>query len=127
MRARLAMSGKEPAAVAPGYGGPELAAWLERLERMHPRKIDLGLERVGAVASRMGLRFDCTVIVVAGTNGKGSTCAMLESILLAAGYRVGLYSSPHLDRKSTRLNSSHVKISYAVFCLKKKKSFAAHE
>ncbi len=103
MRARLAMSGKEPAAVAPGYGGPELAAWLERLERMHPRKIDLGLERVGAVASRMGLRFDCTVIVVAGTNGKGSTCAMLESILLAAGYRVGLYSSPHLVHFNERV------------------------
>src|SRR5690606_27120796 len=53
-------------------------------------------ERVGAVAERLGLRFDCTVFMVAGTNGKGSTCAMLDSILRAAGYRVGLYTSPHL-------------------------------
>jgi len=80
----------------PGYGGPALAAWLERLERMHPSAIELGLDRVGEVASRMGLRFDCKVFVVAGTNGKGSTCAMLEAILLAAGFRVGLYTSPHL-------------------------------
>lgn len=83
-------------ATAPGYGGPALAAWLERLEHLHPQAIDLGLERVAAVATRLDLRFDCPVFVVAGTNGKGSTCAMLESILLAAGYRVGLYSSPHL-------------------------------
>ena len=44
----------------------------------------------------MGLRFDCPVITVAGTNGKGSTCAMLEAILLQAGYRTGVYTSPHL-------------------------------
>ncbi|MFA7505460.1 MAG: bifunctional tetrahydrofolate synthase/dihydrofolate synthase [Burkholderiaceae bacterium] len=86
----------DPASSAPVYGGPELAAWLDRLEHLHPRGIELGLERVGAVAARMGLRFDCPVFVVAGTNGKGSTCAMLESILRAAGYRVGLYTSPHL-------------------------------
>ena len=44
----------------------------------------------------MGLRFDCPVITVAGTNGKGSTCAMLEAIALQAGYRTGVYTSPHL-------------------------------
>ena len=73
-----------------------LAAWLERIERLHPRQIELGLERVRTVAGRMGLRIEAIKIVVGGTNGKGSTCAMLESILLAAGYRVGCYTSPHL-------------------------------
>ena len=70
--------------------------WLAHCERLHPTSIDLGLERVSAVAERMGLKFDCPIITVAGTNGKGSTCAMLEAILLQAGYRTGLYTSPHL-------------------------------
>ena len=68
----------------------ELGEWLAHCERLHPKAIDLGLERVQWVAQRMGLHFDCPVITVAGTNGKGSTCAMLESIALHAGYRVGL-------------------------------------
>src|ERR1041384_1904 len=55
----------------------------------------MGLDRVRAVKERMGLAFDCPVIMVAGTNGKGSTCAMLESVLLQSGYRVGLYIKPH--------------------------------
>ncbi len=70
--------------------------WLAHCERLHPKSIDLGLERVRAVAGRMGLKFACPIITVAGTNGKGSTCAMLEAILLQAGYRTGLYTSPHL-------------------------------
>jgi dihydrofolate synthase / folylpolyglutamate synthase len=73
-----------------------LAEWLALLETMHPKAIDMGLERVAQVKERLGIRFDCPVIIVGGTNGKGSTCAMLESILLQAGYRVGLYTSPHL-------------------------------
>lgn len=73
-----------------------LTDWLARLESLHPKAIDMGLERVTSVAHRLGLHFDCPVITVGGTNGKGSTCAMLESILLQGGYRVGLYSSPHL-------------------------------
>ncbi len=73
-----------------------LADWLAWIERLHPRNIELGLERVRAVADRLELRLPCTVITVAGTNGKGSTCAMLEAILLHAGYRVALYTSPHL-------------------------------
>jgi dihydrofolate synthase/folylpolyglutamate synthase len=56
----------------------------------------MGLERVKTVADHMDLRFDCPVITVAGTNGKGSTCAMLEAVLLQAGYRTGVYTSPHL-------------------------------
>ena len=70
--------------------------WLLRLESMHPKAIDMGLDRVAAVAQILGLTFGCPVITVGGTNGKGSTCAMLESILLQGGYRVGLYTSPHL-------------------------------
>jgi len=73
-----------------------LADWLAHCERLHPKSIDMGLDRVKAVAGRMGLKFDCPVITVAGTNGKGSTCAMLEAILMEAGYRTGVYTSPHL-------------------------------
>jgi dihydrofolate synthase/folylpolyglutamate synthase len=79
-----------------------LADWLARIEQLHPKGIELGLDRVRAVAQRMGLQVPGTTIVVAGTNGKGSTCAMLESILLAAGYRVGCYTSPHLVRFNER-------------------------
>ena len=70
--------------------------WLAYIERLHPKTIDMGLDRVKAVALRMGLAFHCPVITVAGTNGKGSTCAMLEAILMEAGYRTGVYTSPHL-------------------------------
>lgn len=73
-----------------------LPDWLHQLELRHPKIIDMGLERVAAVATRMHITFDCPVILVGGTNGKGSTCAMLESILLQAGYRVGQSTSPHL-------------------------------
>jgi dihydrofolate synthase/folylpolyglutamate synthase len=73
-----------------------LNEWLAHCERLHPKTIDLGLDRVRAVLERMDLRFDCPVITVAGTNGKGSTCAMLEAICLQAGWRTGVYTSPHL-------------------------------
>ena len=73
-----------------------LQEWLDWCEQLHPVAIDMGLDRVKTVADRMALRFDCPVITVAGTNGKGSTCAMLEAILLEAGYRTGVYTSPHL-------------------------------
>ncbi|UUZ67393.1 bifunctional tetrahydrofolate synthase/dihydrofolate synthase [Polaromonas sp. P2-4] len=73
-----------------------LDEWLAYCEHLHPKSIDMGLERVKAVAQRMGLAFACPVITVAGTNGKGSTCAMLEAILLQAGYRTGVFTSPHL-------------------------------
>lgn len=73
-----------------------LDAWLTHCERLHPKNIEMGLDRVREVARRMDLRFDVPVITVAGTNGKGSTCAMLEAILLQAGYRPGVYTSPHL-------------------------------
>jgi dihydrofolate synthase/folylpolyglutamate synthase len=81
----------------------DLAGWLAHIERLHPRTIAMGLERVEAVRDAMHLDIACPVIVVGGTNGKGSTCAMLESILLAAGYRVGTYTSPHLLRYNERV------------------------
>lgn len=80
-----------------------LAAWLERLERLHPTSIELGLERVRKVKDALGLEPDFPVLVVGGTNGKGSTCAYLEAILRAAGYRTGLYTSPHLLRYNERV------------------------
>jgi dihydrofolate synthase/folylpolyglutamate synthase len=73
-----------------------LQQWLDWCEQLHPVAIDMGLDRVKTVADRMDLHFDCPVITVAGTNGKGSTCAMLEAVLLQAGYRTGVYTSPHL-------------------------------
>jgi dihydrofolate synthase/folylpolyglutamate synthase len=80
-----------------------LAGWLAYLETLHPKSIAMGLARVRAVYDRLGLRIDAPVIVVGGTNGKGSTCAFLEAILRAGGYRVGLYTSPHLRRYNERV------------------------
>lgn len=79
-----------------------LDAWLAYCERLHPAGIAMGLDRVRAVATRMDLGFSCPVITVAGTNGKGSTCAMLESICRQAGWRTGLFTSPHLVRFEER-------------------------
>ncbi|MBA4741862.1 MAG: bifunctional tetrahydrofolate synthase/dihydrofolate synthase [Azoarcus sp.] len=80
-----------------------LDAWLGLLESRHARSIQLGLERVEVVRSRMACASDAVIITVGGTNGKGSTCAMLEAVLRAGGYRVGLYTSPHLLRYNERV------------------------
>ncbi len=82
-----------------------LETWLERLQQAHPREIELGLERVGTVwrALNGDAPIPCPVISVAGTNGKGSSVTMLESILRHAGYRTGLYTSPHLLRFNERI------------------------
>ena len=81
-----------------------LSDWLNWQETLHPQQIDLGLERVAQVAHRLALlKPACGVITVAGTNGKGSSVAMLEAILLAAGYRTGCYRSPHLLNYSERI------------------------
>jgi dihydrofolate synthase/folylpolyglutamate synthase len=69
--------------------------WLAHCERLHPAGIDMTLARVVELKQRLGLAFSVPVVTVAGTNGKGSTCAMLEAIALQAGYRVGLYVKPH--------------------------------
>ncbi len=81
-----------------------LSDWLSYLEQIHPQTIDLGLARVGEVAERLGVRqLPMPVVLVGGTNGKGTTCAVLESIYRAAGYRVGVYASPHLLRYNERV------------------------
>ncbi len=94
-----------------------LVDWLSYLEQIHPVNIDMGLERVGAVARRMGLtRLPFKVITVAGTNGKGSSCAMAASILMAAGYKVGVYSSPHLLRFTERVRIDGAELSDSEHC-----------
>jgi dihydrofolate synthase/folylpolyglutamate synthase len=80
-----------------------LAGWLQLLEQRHVQTIQLGLERVARVRAVLGADPDTLVITVGGTNGKGSCCAMLEAILLAEGYRVGCYTSPHLLRYNERV------------------------
>lgn len=88
----LTDSGNRPAAAAP------LAEWLAWLESIHPVSIDMGLERVSAVAERLALRdINKPLVLVGGTNGKGSTVAMLSAIYMAAGFRVGAYTSPHIS------------------------------
>ncbi|MEY4562049.1 MAG: hypothetical protein RLZZ618_1326 [Pseudomonadota bacterium] len=72
-----------------------LTEWLAHCERLHPTEINMGLARVEEMKARLDLRFTVPVVSVAGTNGKGSTCAMLEAIALQAGYKVGLYMKPH--------------------------------
>ncbi|WP_026973419.1 bifunctional tetrahydrofolate synthase/dihydrofolate synthase [Aliagarivorans marinus] len=84
-----------------------LADWLCYLEQQHHSAIDLGLDRIARVAQRADLhQQSAKVITVAGTNGKGSSCALLEQLLLAKGYQVGVYSSPHLVdfRERVRVN-----------------------
>lgn len=83
-----------------------LAAWLHYLETLHPVGIDMGLERVSLVAKRIGLLerpIAKKVITVAGTNGKGSTLAMMDAIARAHGWRAGTYTSPHLLRYNERV------------------------
>lgn len=93
-----------------------LADWLTHLESLHPKTIALGLERVEQVKQRLDLKPDFLVIVVGGTNGKGSVCAMLESILSAAGYRVGCYTSPHLLHYNERVRIAKQQASDAELC-----------
>ncbi|MBW3696429.1 bifunctional tetrahydrofolate synthase/dihydrofolate synthase [Vibrio sp. T187] len=81
-----------------------LEMWLDYLTNIHTSAIDLGLDRVQAVATKANLTKPAKhIITVAGTNGKGSTCALMEAILLDAGYSVGVYSSPHLIRYNERV------------------------
>jgi len=93
-----------------------LVEWLEYIERIHPKSIELGLDRVLVVKRRLARRSAATIVTVAGTNGKGSTCAMLESVLLAAGHRVGMYSSPHLLRYNERVRVNGAPVEDASLC-----------
>lgn len=80
-----------------------LSQWLARLETVSSREIDLGLERVSRVLERLALPTAKTVLHVAGTNGKGSSVAMLESLLRPTDARVGSYTSPHILRYNERI------------------------
>ncbi len=100
-----------------------LDGWLQHVERLHPQAIALGLERVDQVLRRLEAPLGVPLITVGGTNGKGSTCAMLEAILRAAGYRTGLYTSPHLLRYHERVRVAGREAGDAELC----EAFAAVE
>ncbi len=93
-----------------------LADWLTYLESLHPKTIALGLDRIEQVKQRLSLDPYFPIVTVGGTNGKGSVCAMLESILHAAGYRVGCYTSPHLLHYNERVRIAKKQASDAELC-----------
>ncbi|RRV86576.1 bifunctional tetrahydrofolate synthase/dihydrofolate synthase [Stutzerimonas stutzeri] len=94
-----------------------LADWLAYLEQLHPTAIDMGLDRVRAVAARMAMTRPAPLVVtVTGTNGKGSTCAFIVSLLNAQGLKIGSYSSPHLLRYNERVLLSGREASDAELC-----------
>lgn len=93
-----------------------LSEWLAYLETLHPKTIALGLDRVESVGSRLDGAPACAVINVGGTNGKGSTCALLEHMLRADGYRVAMYTSPHLLRYNERVRIDGVEATDAALC-----------
>jgi dihydrofolate synthase/folylpolyglutamate synthase len=97
-------------------GVPTLPDWLTYLESLHPKTIALGLERVAQVWQRLNLQPNFPIITVGGTNGKGSVCAMLESMLHAAGYRVGCYTSPHLLDYNERVRIGKTQANDAELC-----------
>ncbi len=100
-----------------------LEEWLTHIERQHAQPIALGLDRVRLVQQQLGQKKTCPVIIVGGTNGKGSVCAMLEHVLACAGYRVGLYTSPHLLNYNERVRVGGQPVSDDALC----KAFARVE
>jgi len=88
-----------------------LAQWLSYLENIHLTEIDLGLTRISQVAKRLNIDFSfAQVITVAGTNGKGTTCAFIENALLANDKKVAVYSSPHIENFNERLRINNLDI-----------------
>lgn len=93
--------------------------WLQHLEGLHPKGqagIELGLDRIRQVKAALGQRQHCPVIIVGGTNGKGSTCAYLENIVDRAGYKVGCYTSPHLLAYNERIRLNGKPVDDAALC-----------
>lgn len=88
-----------------------LPEWLHYLENLHSSTIDMGLERVRQVRDALGLKPDFPLVIVGGTNGKGSVCAMLSSILTRAGYKVGTYTSPHILHYNERIAINQTPVS----------------
>lgn len=97
--------------------------WLAYIEALHPKAIAMGLGRVNIVANKLALNLEFPIITVAGTNGKGSVCAMLSHIYRQAGYRVGCYTSPHLNRYNERVSVNLQPIADGDLC----EAFAAVE
>lgn len=96
-----------------------LAGWLAHLENLHPKGqagIVLGLERVARVKAALQQTQRCPLIIIGGTNGKGSTCAYLEAIYTLAGYRVGCYTSPHLLEYNERVRVDRAPVDDATLC-----------
>ncbi|HEY0917026.1 MAG TPA: bifunctional tetrahydrofolate synthase/dihydrofolate synthase [Solimonas sp.] len=94
-----------------------LAEWLAWQEQLHPKSIELGLERVRSVALRLGLLpARAVTLTIAGTNGKGSSSTLAAAIYREAGYRTGLYTSPHLQRYNERVAIDGVPASDADLC-----------
>lgn len=90
----------------------KFSEWLTYIQSLHPKTIALGLDRVQAAAEKLSIqKFNCPVITIAGTNGKGSCVAFLESILQASGRRVGAYTSPHLLRFNERIRIAGQEVS----------------
>ncbi|NKB46561.1 MAG: bifunctional folylpolyglutamate synthase/dihydrofolate synthase [Legionellales bacterium] len=82
----------------------DLPSWLARIQAQHPHSIELELSRIATVATKMGIgSFHCPVIVVGGTNGKGSCVTLLAAIYRQLGYHVGHYTSPHLFQFNERI------------------------
>lgn len=101
----------------PLFNSDSLSDWLTHLEQLHNTEIDLGLARITKVGEVLDLiNFGAKVITVAGTNGKGTTCAYLEQILIDAGYKVGVFSSPHIARYNERLRINKQELADAHHC-----------
>ncbi len=93
-----------------------LTDWLRYIEQLHPKAIAMGLERIKLVIQRLKLNPEFKIITVAGTNGKGSTSAMLAEIYKQAGYRTGCYTSPHLLRYNERVRINGAEVSDDALC-----------
>ena len=96
-----------------------LSDWLAHLEGLHPKGqagIVLGLDRIRLVKEALGQTRYCPVIVVGGTNGKGSTCAYLENIIVHAGYKLGCYTSPHLQDYNERVRLNGLPVTDDALC-----------
>lgn len=94
----------------------DLSSWLSYIESLHPKSIAMGLDRIRLMIDRLELDPAFLVITVAGTNGKGSTCAMLEQIYKQAGYQVGCYTSPHLLRYNERVRINGIEVDDEALC-----------
>ena len=94
-----------------------LIGWLDWIKSLHGKEMDLGLDRTAQVAEKLGLlKKTCLVVTVAGTNGKGSCVAGLESILLAAGYKVGAFTTPFLFRYNEQVRLQGEDVSDSLLC-----------